>query len=43
MFQRKNDEIFKDMPNVFDIVDDILVAGYKADDTDHDETVQRVL
>ena len=31
MFQRKIDEIFKDMPNVFGIADDILVAGYEAD------------
>ena len=43
MFQRKIDEILKDMPNVFGIVDDILVAGYEADGKDHDETVWRVL
>ena len=43
MFQRKIDEIFKDMPNVFGIVDDILVAGYEADGTNHDKTVWRVL
>ena len=43
MFQRKIDEIFKDMPNVFGIADDILVAGYEADGRDHDKTVQRVL
>ena len=43
MFQRKIDEIFKDMPNVFGIADDILVVGYEADGRDHDETVQRVL
>ena len=30
MFQRKFDEIFKDMPNVFGIADEILVAGYEA-------------
>ena len=39
MFHRKIDEIFKDMPNVFGIVVDILVAGYKADGRDHDKTV----
>ena len=39
----KIDEIFKDMPNLFGIADDILVAVYKADGRDHDETVQRVL
>ena len=36
MFERKIDEIFKDMPNVFGIVDDILVAGYEADGRNHD-------
>ena len=43
MFQRKIDEIVKDMPNVFGIANDILVAGYDADGKDHDETVLRVL
>ena len=28
MLQRKIDEKFKDLPNVFGIVDDILVVGY---------------
>ena len=40
MFQRK---IFKNVPNVFSIADDILVAGYEADRKDHDETVQSML
>ena len=39
MFQRKIDEIFKDMPYVFGIVDHILVAEYEADGRDHDEAV----
>ena len=43
MFQRKIDEIFNYMPNVFGISDDILVAGYDDDDRDHDKTVQKVL
>ena len=43
MFQRKIDEIFKDLPNVFSIADGILVAGYEADGKDHDKTVLRVL
>ena len=43
IFQRKIDEIFKNMPNVFGVVDDILVAGYEADGKDHDPTVWRVL
>ena len=29
MFQPKNDELSKDVPNVFDIADDILIAGYE--------------
>ena len=40
MFQicskEKIDEIFKDLPNVFGITDDILVVGYDADGKDHD-------
>ena len=38
-----SNEIFKDIPNVFGIADDILVAGYEADGKDYDETVWRVL
>ena len=41
--KRNIDEIFKDMPIMFGIADDILVAGYEADGKDHDETVWRVL
>ena len=43
MFQYKIDGIFKDLPNVFDIVDDILVEGYDSDGKDHDETLWQVL
>ena len=39
MFQRKIDEIFKDLLNVFGIADDILVVGYDADGKDHDDTL----
>ena len=42
MFQRKIDEIFKNIPNVFGVVDDILGGGYEADGKDHGETVWRV-
>ena len=38
MFQRKIDEIFQDIPNVFRIADDKLVAVYEADGKDHDDT-----
>ena len=37
MFQCKIDEIFNDMPNVFGILDDILVIANNDDGTDHDE------
>ena len=43
MFQRKTDKIFKELPNVSGIADDILVVGYEADGKDHDETFCRVL
>ena len=43
MFQRKIDEIFNDMPNVFGIADDILVIGYEKDGADHDKAVYSVL
>ena len=39
MFQRKIDKIFKDLPNVFGIVDDFLVVGYEANGQDHDDTL----
>ena len=37
--QRKLDEIFKKLPKVFGILDDILVVGYDSDSKDHDATV----
>ena len=43
MFQRKINEIFNDIPNVFGIADDILVIGYEKDKADHDEAVYSVL
>ena len=39
----KKYEIFKDLPNVFGIADDILVVGYDSNGKDHDETLQQVL
>ena len=35
MFQQKIDEIFKDVPYVFGIADDILIVWYDADSRDH--------
>ena len=37
MFQRIIDEIFKILPNVFGLADDIFVVGYEADGKDHDK------
>ena len=42
MFQWKI-KIFKHLPNVFGIADDILVVGYDSDDKDHDEMLWHVL
>ena len=39
----KIDEIFKDLPNVFGIADDILVVGYDSDGNDHYEMLCKVL
>ena len=43
MFQCKIDKIFSDMPNMFGIVDDILVIGYDKNGMDHDAAVHKVL
>ena len=37
MFQRKIDEIFKYLPNVFGIADDILAVGYHSDGEGHND------
>ena len=39
LFQRKVDEIFKDLPNIFGITDDMLVVGYDANGKGHDDTL----
>ena len=43
MFQKKIDKVFDDIPNVFGISDDILIAGFGADCRDHDERLEQVL
>ena len=43
MFQWKIDKIFNDMPNIFGIVDNILLIGYDKDDADHDDAVYHML
>ena len=43
MFQRKINEIFNDIPNIFGIADNILVIGYNKDGADHNKAVYNVL
>ena len=43
MFQRKIDEIFKEVPNVFEIADGIFVVGYHDNGRDPDNTPRIVL
>ena len=42
MFQRKIDEIFKELKNVFSTADDFLVLGYDNDGADHNEKVLEI-
>jgi hypothetical protein len=43
VFQRKIDETFGDIPGCFGIADDLVIAGWREDGTDHDETLHTVL
>ena len=43
MFQKKIDELFGYILNVFGIADAILIAGFDADSRDHDARLQEVL
>ena len=43
MFQKKIDELFSGMQNVFGIADNILIACFDKQDKDHDETLEKVL
>ena len=43
MFQRKINEIFKGLPNVYNKADDILTVGYDADGRDHNRTLRQVM
>ena len=43
IFQRKIDIIFRVLPNVFGIVDDILIVGYDDDNKCHDRTLRQVM
>ena len=42
MFQKKIDELFNDIPNVFHNADDILIAGFDTDGTDHDVRFEQI-
>ena len=43
MFQRKIDEMFKEIPNIGGTTDDILVVGYDKDGTDQSGKLHTVL
>ena len=43
MFQRKTDEMFNDIHNVFGIADYIQITGFDADSRDHDASLEQVL
>ena len=43
MFQQKLDEIFKDIPKIFGIEDDIQILEYDADGRDHKRTIRQVI
>ena len=43
MFQKKTDELFSGMPNVFRTADDILIAGFDEWCKDLDMTLEKVL
>ena len=43
VFQHEVNDKFGSIPGVFVIADDIVVAGFKADGSDHDRTLRLVL
>ena len=43
MIQWKISDIFKDLPNVFDIADNIFAVGYDANGRDHNKTLKWVM
>ena len=43
MFQKKMDELFSGMLNVFGISDDTLIAGFNEQGKDHNEILDKVL
>ena len=43
MLQKKIDELFSGMPNVFGIAGEILIAGFNEQGKDHYEILDKVL
>ena len=43
MFQQRIDKLFKDLPNVYAIADNILIVGYSADRRDNDKILIQVM
>ena len=43
MFQKKIDELFSGILNVFGIADENLIAGFDERSKDHDEILEKVL
>ena len=43
IFQRKIDEIFRQLPNALGTADDIMVVSYDSDGADNDRTLHTVL
>ena len=43
MFQREKDVMFKGLPNIFCIEDDIIIVGHNTDSIDHDNMVRNML
>ena len=41
MLQSKINKIFKDLPNLFDMADDILIVGCDADGRNHKRTLRK--
>ena len=43
VFQREIDNKLGSIPGVFAIADDLVIAGFKADGSDHDKSLRLVL
>ena len=43
LFQQKMDDVLEGLENVFNTADDIIVAGYQPDGSDHDQAVEDLM